>query len=187
MDSYDKINEVYSKAAINSRAIEALYAILNNELVPTKTDLAAALGSKPAKFSEILNGRMKMGVDMIAVICDEFDVDPYWLLMGRGHKIFRIPEKQEPFFTGDLRSDELDRAYPHKPQDQIEAEAIATVLDYEKRTNPSQYDSMAEMFYNKTLEQAELIGQLRHQITELERQLGKNADSVDIGNTANVG
>lgn len=189
MDKYEKIEDVYSKSAINNRAIEALYAILNNKLVPTKSDLAFTLGSKPAKFSEILNGRMKMGVDMIAVICDHFDVDPNWLLMGRGNKIFKIRKNLEPFFEGDLRSEDLDRLYPHASEEEIEAEveAMTTVLDSGNNTDQTKYDSMAEIFYKKTLEQAEEIGKLKARIKDLEQRLGKTVGDVNIGGTANAG
>ena len=46
---------IISKDEINSRAVDALLAIIANGLVATKMDLAERLGAKPAKFSEILN------------------------------------------------------------------------------------------------------------------------------------
>lgn len=47
--------------------------------------------------------------------------------------------------------------------------------------------AMADMFYNKTLEQAEIIGQLKARIRDLETHLEKNAQSANTGDTANVG
>lgn len=46
---------------------------------------------------------------------------------------------------------------------------------------------MAELFYNKTLEQAEEIGLLKARIKELEQRLEKTAGDANIGGTANVG
>lgn len=46
---------------------------------------------------------------------------------------------------------------------------------------------LADKYYNKTLEQAEEIGQLKARIKELEQRLGKNATDANIGSTANVG
>ena len=81
MELYD---EILSKERINDRFIEAVYLALNNKLVSDKTTLAEALKCKPAKFSEILNGRMKAGIDMAAYICEYFDISPDWLLLSRG-------------------------------------------------------------------------------------------------------
>ena len=51
--------------AINERVIEAINAILSSGLALNKADLAEKFGIKPAKFSEILNKRMKAGMDII--------------------------------------------------------------------------------------------------------------------------
>ena len=67
MELYEQI---LSKSEINSRVVEALLAIVANNLVATKTDLAERMGFKPAKFSEILNYRMNAGEDIIAKNCD---------------------------------------------------------------------------------------------------------------------
>ena len=106
MELYEQI---ISKKEINARAVEALLAIIANGLVASKSDLAECLGAKPSKFSEILNYRMNVGVDMIAKICDWYYVDPDWLLMGRGNKIFRNTDHSNPYFIED--DNNLDRQY----------------------------------------------------------------------------
>ena len=58
---------ILTKGEINNRFILAVNAVIGKHLIPSKTALAESLNVKPAKFSEILNGRMKAGVDMIAV------------------------------------------------------------------------------------------------------------------------
>lgn len=80
---------ILTKDEINHRFILATTAILAKQLIPNKTALAESLNIKPAKFSEILNGRMKAGTDMIATMCDLYNVSPDWLLMSRGDNIFR--------------------------------------------------------------------------------------------------
>lgn len=91
MDIFERI---LSKEEINRRFITAVTAIMVNKLISSKTGLAESLGVKPAKFSEILNGRMKVGVDMIAKMCDFYDVSPDWLLLSRGNNVFRQMAKQ---------------------------------------------------------------------------------------------
>lgn len=59
-----------TKDEINTRFIWAVNVVLSNNLIPNKSALAESLRVKPSKFSEILNGRMKVGIDMIAIMCD---------------------------------------------------------------------------------------------------------------------
>lgn len=181
--------QIISKTEINSRAVQALLAIVSNGLVATKTDLAECLGAKPAKFSEILNFRMKVGIDMIAKICDSFDVDPYWLLMGRGKRIFNPDFIKEPYYIDDAE-DPLDRVHRRR-----EAEGTEVNTDpVEKQAELAQAQvalkeraAMADMFYAKTLEQAEEIGKLKAKIKDLERRLEKSAGGVSSATSANVG
>lgn len=83
---------ILSKDEINTRFHWAVNAILSNNLMPNKTALAESLGVKPSKFSEILNGRMKVGIDMVAIMCDFYNISPDWILMSRGNNIFRVSE-----------------------------------------------------------------------------------------------
>lgn len=174
--------QIISKTEINARAVEALLAIISNGLVATKTDLAECLGAKPAKFSEILNYRMKVGIDMIAKICDLYYVNPEWVLMGRGNHIFNTTTKREPYFIED--ENDLDRIW-HGGSAQAETSKADNTALNQGATN--ERAAMAEMFYKKTLEQAELIGQLKARIIDLESRLEKNAAAANIGDTANVG
>lgn len=183
MELYERI---ISKNEINSRAVQALLAIIANGLVATKTDLAECLGAKPAKFSEILNYRMKVGIDMVAKICDFYNIDPNWVLMGRGNHIFRDPGYEpEPY---NIDSDALDRRY-HTSKEEIKGDRLVMVpvnTTKEEVTEP-EISGMAAIFYNKTLEQAEEIGQLKARIRELEQRLEKTAGDVCTADTANVG
>jgi transcriptional regulator with XRE-family HTH domain len=70
--------------AINERVIEAINAILSSGLALNKADLAEKFGIKPAKFSEILNKRMKAGMDIIQNLCIEYGISADWLITGNG-------------------------------------------------------------------------------------------------------
>lgn len=170
----DLSERILTKTEINSRVVDALLAIVHNEMVATKSDLAERLGTKPAKFSEILNYRMNAGVDIIAKICDWYSIDPYWLLMGRGNKIFRDTKLKLPPYNID---DDLDREFHLENDD----------TDLDERNQEPISNTMAEMFYQKTLEQAEEIGRLREQIEQLKKMLKKTASNANISDTANAG
>ncbi len=70
--------------AINERVIEAINTILSSGLALNKADLAEKFGIKPAKFSEILNKRMKAGMDIIQNLCINYDISADWLITGEG-------------------------------------------------------------------------------------------------------
>ena len=59
-----------TKKNINDRVVQAISIILKNKQSLSKTALADSLGVKPAKFSEILNGRMMAGTDMMSILTD---------------------------------------------------------------------------------------------------------------------
>lgn len=73
--------------AINERVIEAIKFILSSKIESSKADLAEKLGVKPAKFSEILNKRMKAGMDIIQKLCNEYRVSADWIITGRGEML----------------------------------------------------------------------------------------------------
>lgn len=180
MDAY---NIILSKSEINARAVNALLAIISNGLVATKTDLAECLGAKPSKFSEILNFRMSVGVDMIAKICDYYSVDPEWVLLGRGSKIFRPDYVLKPHFIDDGNS-WLDRRYHSEDK-----------APQNNEKEPTNEDNQAAALLLKMLaekettilDQAKHIGRLEAQIDELKKRLEKTADGANTGATANVG
>lgn len=80
-------------------------------MVNSKVDLAESLNVKPSKFSEILNGRMNVGVDMIATLCDLYRISPDWILMSRGNNMFRETYKMPKIWVDDEPSD-LDTTLP---------------------------------------------------------------------------
>ena len=72
------------KNTINARFIKAINALLDKHNTLSKGDLASVLSIKPAKFSEILNGRMNVGSELLADLSKKFDISSEWLLNGDG-------------------------------------------------------------------------------------------------------
>ncbi len=70
--------------AINERVIEAINFILSSKIESSKAELAEKFGVKPAKFSEILNKRMKAGMDIIQKLCIDYEISADWLITGEG-------------------------------------------------------------------------------------------------------
>ena len=168
---------ILTKDEINRRFIMATYAVISKGLISNKTALAESLGVKPAKFSEILNNRMKAGVDMIAIMCDFYKVSPDWLLMSRGDNIFR----ENPLPKIWVDDEDLKYVLPGDTNNKSTA-------------NPSNSNLDATPFLNLIREkdtiirkQAEEIGQLRERIAQIQQEKGKNASDAQISNIANVG
>ena len=63
-------NPNLGKEAIDNRFIRAVIALMDTGIATTQGEIAQALGVKSAKFSEIMNGRMHVGVDMLSELSD---------------------------------------------------------------------------------------------------------------------
>lgn len=74
-----------TKEDINSRTVQAINRLLETTTGLTKSALADSFAIKPAKFSEILNGRMCAGTDIMGVLCSKYGVSSKWLLTGSGN------------------------------------------------------------------------------------------------------
>ena len=136
----------------------AVNAVIRHNLVPNKSALAESLGVKQAKFSEILNGRMKAGTDMLAIMCDFYKVSAEWLLMSRGNNIFRENPNLPKYWVDD---DDLTSIYPSEssmPQ---------------KTSSLSGDDPFLALIREKDdiiRSQAEEIGRLKERVEQLERE-----------------
>lgn len=181
MELYERI---LSKEYINDRFIEAVYLILNNKLVSDKGTLAEALKCKPAKFSEILNGRMKAGIDMAAYLCEYFDISPEWLLLSRGG-YFRTTPAPSIFISEGPGSHE----YRQYVQAYGEYRSQHTNGNNNK-SNGSNSETFLALIKDKDQtirEQAEEIGRLKEQICQMQKRLGKDAPDASTFDTANAG
>ena len=164
--------KILTKEEINTRFVMAVNAVLKNKLVSNKSSLAESLNVKPAKFSEILNGRMKAGTDMIAIMCDFYNVSPDWLLMSRGEFLFR--QNPLPNIWVD------DNPLNYEPFTQ-KKESV-TITD-----SNGIIDTLMKMINEKDRlirKQAEEIGMLKQQvsITEIKKTDVGHAQTSDIAN-----
>lgn len=75
-----------TKEAINKRFIMAVEFLLKSNDY-NKAYISSLLKISPSKFSEILNNRMNVGADTLGLFCINFDVNPDWILTGRGNKL----------------------------------------------------------------------------------------------------
>lgn len=94
-----------TKQEISNRTVESINYLLDNQNGLTKTALADALFVKPAKFSEILNGRMLAGTDIMCVLAERFNISAEWLLTGTGSMIKSFIESSEGINDFSLRTD----------------------------------------------------------------------------------
>ena len=76
-----------SKEDINKRTIKAIDWLLNSDRNLSKAILASELNTKPSKFSEILNGRMNAGTDIMSLLCEKYGISSHWLLTGAGEML----------------------------------------------------------------------------------------------------
>lgn len=180
MELYDKI---LSKEYINDRFIEAIHLILNNKLASDKTTVAEILKCKPSKFSEILNGRMKAGIDMAACLCEYFDISPEWLLLSRGG-YFRTSPAPSFFISEGPGSSE------YKQHIQAYQEYKEQLNKPSLQTNDAKSETLLSLIKDKDQtirEQAEEIGCLKEQIRQMQHNLEKVALGVQSSGLAGIG
>lgn len=183
-------DEILTKQYINDRFIEAAYLVLNRKLVTDKATLAESLKCKPSKFSEILNYRMKAGIDMVARICETFEISPDWLLLSRGG-YFRTSQAPSIFISQGPGTPEYSQ------QIQAYEEYKRNAVEDKKETENPHLDTLLMLIKDKEQtikdkdqiirEQAEEIGRLKEQIKHLERQKGKSASGAQTSDLAHVG
>ena len=88
-----------SKDLITKRFIEVVNYLLEGDKVKSKTELANALKVKNNKLSEVLNGRMKVGIDMVSELCEIYSINSDFVLNGKGDvlKTDTLSEEFEKF------------------------------------------------------------------------------------------
>lgn len=180
MELYDKI---LSKEYINDRFVEAVYITLNKKLVSDKTTLAEALKCKPSKFSEILNGRMRAGIDMAAYICEYFDISPDWLLLSRGG-YFRTSPAPSIYISEGAGSPEYSK-YIQEYEDYQKG-----LIHKDKNKSDAKVETLMSLIKDKDLtirEQATEIGRLQERIAQLERENTRLASDAHTSAIANAG
>lgn len=175
--------KILTKEEINTRFVMAVNAVLKNKLVSNKSSLAESLNVKPAKFSEILNGRMKAGIDMVAYICEYFNISPDWILLSRG-EYFRTAPAPSIFVSEGPGSDDYKRAIEsHFDSLKSETEVCNTQGD-------SNVEALLTIIKDKDAslrELAEEVGRLKEQIRQLTIEKEKHVSAAHTSGTANVG
>lgn len=94
-----------TKKEISDRTIEAINYLLDNQNGLTKVNLADTLRIKPSKFSEILNGRMLAGTDIMWALTEKYNISAEWLLTGLGAMLKSIEKPNEITNDFSLRTD----------------------------------------------------------------------------------
>lgn len=68
-----------TKNAINKRFIKAVGTVIEDGLAKNKKEISLNLGISPSRFSEILNERMNVGLDIIQNFCNQYSVNYYYI------------------------------------------------------------------------------------------------------------
>lgn len=76
-----------SKEIINQRFIEVINFLISEKKVPSKSFLAEKFGISASKFSEILKERMNVGIDLLSILIDDYNINSEWLLTGKGEML----------------------------------------------------------------------------------------------------
>jgi hypothetical protein len=72
---------------INQRFINCVNFLLEQKIFSKKGDIAKKLNIKNAKFSEILNLRMNVGIEEIIEICEIYNFNLYYIVTGKGEML----------------------------------------------------------------------------------------------------
>ena len=177
------------KDHIDYRFVRSVQELLDQGIAHTQGEIAQELGVKTAKFSEIMNGRMHVGVDMLAIISEVYLVNPEWLLTGRGERIFRsssiLPARSEG------EREDTNHPYTFEDEEEIMQQRIKNVEEEEKKeqekyTAPTLLTLIAEKD-KQLLAQAEDIGRLKEQIRQMTIEKGKHVLDADTSNIASAG
>lgn len=166
MDLYERI---LTKEEINKRFIIAVTAIMTNKLISSKTGLAESLGVKPAKFSEILNGRMNVGIDMIAKMCDFYGVSPDWILLSRGNNVFRRVIKQAIWVDDENLNMEYMKG--EMPDSETSEESKLGYTPNATQMSPTEESIIYKMFKDEKEEKEKLVKEKEAKIDQLQAEL----------------
>lgn len=182
-------NPFLQKSYIDYRFVRAVQELLTANIADTQGEIAEELGVKPAKFSEIMNGRMHVGVDMLAILSENYLVSPEWLLTGRGERMFR----ETSILPTRLKDGQENEDHPYIFEDEKEV-IKQSITELEERERKEQEKNAAPLLLNLITEkdkqlimQAEEIGQLKEQVRQLTIEKERLASNAHSSHAANVG
>ncbi len=127
-----------TKKEISNRTIDAINYLLDNQRGLTKAALADALFVKPTKFSEILNGRMLAGTEVMGGLAEKFNISAEWLLTGIGSMIKNELERNETIQDFSLRTDKHIE-FQYIPLFEFDAAAGLVAIFNQHQIEPSDY------------------------------------------------
>lgn len=139
---------------------ERIQQLVNAVADGKNTIFAAKLGINEANVRSYIRGTLPKA-DVLEKIVITYEINAKWLLTGFGS--MREPNEQPT-------------KHPFVISEETTVSAFLT-----------EHLQLLDKKDEKIVQQAQEIGRLQERVAELERQLGKNAGAVDIGNTANVG
>ena len=70
--------------AVNTRFKIAVNSVIDKGFAKNKSAIADAMDISRSKFSEILNDRMNVGIELLVKFCLEYNANANWLLFERG-------------------------------------------------------------------------------------------------------
>lgn len=84
-----------TKELINQRFTESVNFIISRKIAKNKAEIAEKLNISRSKFSEILNGRMSIGLDDLANYIIIYNLNSEWFFTGKGEMLLNSEQKDE--------------------------------------------------------------------------------------------
>ncbi len=69
---------------VSKRFIKAIKYIIAEDLAGSSSEVAERIGTHQPTISFIKKGQRSPTVDMICNLCDIYNINPSWLLLGKG-------------------------------------------------------------------------------------------------------
>ena len=121
-----------SKDIVNQRFINCINFLIESKKVPSKSFLAKTFNISNPKFSEILNNRMNVGVDILMILVSEFNISSEWLLTGQGEMLKNAPTSEPAPQESHAGSDRYTALLEDKIEDLKRRLEFAEVKDKEE-------------------------------------------------------
>ena len=80
---------------VTQRFVKAVETLINTDVVKNKSAMAKELDISPSKFTEIMKGRMRPGLELFKIISEKYNINPEWLLTGRGEMLKKGDEGEK--------------------------------------------------------------------------------------------
>jgi transcriptional regulator with XRE-family HTH domain len=88
-----------SKSDVNQRFIDSVNYLNSIKNGVNKTIIASNIDVSKSKFSEILNGRMNVGIEQIIKLSEVYDISLDYILLGKGEIVKTSNQNLQPVAT----------------------------------------------------------------------------------------